>query len=233
MNSSDELYLVLSNTAILPAVVYSFFLGLWPEFSLLTALGTNSTLYHLCQGNFFCIITTSVLGQPDFYVLQKTDEFFVNIAIVYFVMYFLWIPREIILLVVFLVSPMFMMTIFSGSVYTNLILGVVIGISVFAVLIYCVFVKEEFEFSLISGILALILLITGFVFFLLGGDPNESDNYGIYHGNWHTFLMLGLFFVIDLRYGYLQIVIDSKGIRLRKNMENRKRYFKTSHFLKI
>ncbi|NJM99247.1 MAG: hypothetical protein HC800_20785 [Phormidesmis sp. RL_2_1] len=60
--------------------------------------------------------------------------------------------------------------------------------------------KNRIKMYILSGILAAILVVSGFVLFIVAGDPGDSL-YTWLHGTWHILIFLGAYFVIDLKYG--------------------------------
>ena len=221
MNSGSELYLILSNIAILPAIFYAWTRRLYPEAGLLTSVGINSFLYHSCQGNFFCIVRDTCIGETKYTTLQNSDEFHVNITIIWFIMFFLSIPRNVAIGVVFLISPIFLISISTQGPNLLFILIGTIAISGVFTAIYSFLLYRKLKFSYVSAILAFILLVSGFTIFYIGGDPNQLSNYNVYHSTWHILLMTAVFFVLDIRYGSRYVVIDGDGIRVYN-----KKYYK-------
>ncbi len=74
--------LVVSNIALLPAIIYAKQKSLVPEFSILAIVFFVSSFYHLCQAGFVCILGI------DFTTLRLADHFFVYSALVWIVLYF-------------------------------------------------------------------------------------------------------------------------------------------------
>ncbi len=213
MNSNSDLFLILSNVAIIPAILYSYVKRLWPETTLLTTVGIVSFLYHSCQANFYCIVRDMCPGKTKYTTLQNSDEFFVNITIIWFIMYFMRLPRNLSIAVVFAAAPVFLISIFTHGPDLLFILVGVILISGFSSIIYSILLYRHIKFSYPSAVIALIFLIIGFTIFYIGGDPDKPQNYGTYHSIWHILLMIAVFFVLKTRYGTKYVIIDTNGIR--------------------
>lgn len=217
MNTNGELYLILSNIAMLPAIIYAWFRRLYAETALLITVATVSFLYHACQGNFFCIVRETSFGEQKFVILQNTDEFFVNITIIWFVMYFLNVPRDVEFAVVFTIAPILLISILSNTANTLYILIGAISVAGIVAFSYSLILNRKFRFSYIPAFIALFLLIGGSLFFYFANDPGTSDNYSSFHATWHVLLMLAVAFVLHTRYGPHHVVLNESGIEFHNH----------------
>lgn len=195
MNSPGEYFVVFSNLAIIPSIVISIVEEKLGNASILTGNLVISTIYHLCQSDFFCIFETEIQGERNYRLLQDADQFQVSLTISWFVMYFLGIKTSYAATALFLLIPVFLLSVLSGTGSLHTIILVSIVLLIAGVLIYGVIKKNTVAFNLWYAIAASVLLITGFVFFVIGEDPGRHQ-YNTFHSLWHIFLMLAVFFVV-------------------------------------
>jgi hypothetical protein len=216
MPSATDLYLLFSNVVIVIPIVYAFSRKLYAEASLLTTVGVISTLYHACQADFYCIFNSNLKHHSNDKLLQYSDEFFVDTTVIWFILFFLEFEIQYRIAVIFFVQPIFLLSVLSQSSHTpTIVLVTIFGITFFA-LLRSIFLYKRIYAELESGIIALILLISGFVIFYLGGDDGINE-YGTLHSTWHILLMLSLLFIIRTKvtFGryYLIFEVDKVPIK--------------------
>ncbi len=206
----EGLFLVISNIALLPAIIYAFYLKLIPETSIISVVFIISTVYHLCQAGFICLLTI------DFVTFQFSDHFFVYSLLVWIVLYAIGLPLEfrfaIFIWIQALLFPLLLE--FKNTWWFG---GFIIGfIVLITVLLLSLIIRAIPRINIFSLIAAVILLGIGFALHLIGGDPtppshdqqhlkNEEDDinhkYVWLHSLWHIFSMLAIYYVLDLKYG--------------------------------
>lgn len=199
----EGLLLVGSNLALLPAIFYSHHLGLIPESAILSTVLVISTVYHLCQTGFLCILDIG------FTTFQLEDHFWVYGALVWMILYvvgldlpyrftiFIWVQALLFPLILEFMEQWW----FSGFAIGFLVL--------IAILLLSLVVKGIPRFNIFSMLAAVILIGTGFAFHIAGGDPTppSSENgetnhkYAWLHSAWHIFVMLAAYYIIDLKHG--------------------------------
>ena len=219
MNSSGELYLVLSNVAIIPAIVLAVFEELYDLASLFASLATVSTLYHLCQSDFYCIFISDIKGEQKYRLMQLMDEFLVSITIIWLVMFFLEIRKKIAISFLFLYIPVFLVTLLGDYSNTLLILGISITILIVSAVICAVIENNGLHISIKATIIAVILMAVGFAIFYIGGDPGITSQYNSFHGTWHVLLLMSMYFIIKIKYGKIDLKVDLNGIMKVKQKE--------------
>lgn len=210
MTNSNGLFLVLSNLAVLPAFIYAIFLGQIPEASILGIVGLVSFFYHLCQAGFYCIVTETCVTQDNFSILQFADEFFVFLALLWFIAYWFkfntrTVLLEITIAFIFIAEAIVFIPLVADS--GNFIFYEVslIALSLVASFIWMLIWRQR-KMGWKGLGLALGLIITGLILFYVAGDPGDT-NYDIVHGVWHILLFIAAFFILDTRYGNLERVL--------------------------
>ncbi len=204
----EGLFLVGSNLALLPAIRYAYVLGLLPESSILSVVFVVSSVYHLCQAGFICLLDI------DFLTFQLQDHFFVYGALVWITLYFIGLTLAerfaIFIWVQALLFPLIL-----EFVKTWWLSGFVVGFVVLiAILLLSIVVRGFPRFNIYSMIAAILLVGVGFAFHLIGGDPTPPDQkdgetnhkYAWFHSAWHVFIMLSVYYVIDLKHGHSWLV---------------------------
>ena len=189
----EGIFLILSNLFLLPAILYAYELGDWPEFHILFNLMKVSAAYHTCQANFFCFWF-------DIKILQLADHFTVYITLFWIALYFtgtkldtrfsIWIGLILLLFPCLLV--------YEDNIW--------LPISLICVLIPMVIFlfwwsKDGIkEFRIVNILIGTVLLASGFFLYVMGGDP-IGHVYAWTHIFWHIFSMLSIYFIIDIRNG--------------------------------
>ncbi len=204
MSAIDAVLLVGSNIALLPAIAYTYRLGLTPELSVLAAVFVVSSVYHLCQTDTVCLLGVR------FTVFQHQDHFFVYGALVWIVLYLigLRLPQRFAVFVWIqaLLFPL-ILEFMSAWWFSGLVVGIVV---LSAVLLVAIVTKSVPKYNLFSLVAAVVLTAVGFALHVVGGDPSPPSetggsanrSYTIFHSLWHIFVMLAIYYVIDLRHGH-------------------------------
>jgi len=216
MQTSGDFYLVFSNITMVLAAVYAFSRKLYATASISTTVGVVSTFYHLCQRHFYCILETDLSQHSSYKFLQYSDEFFVDTLVIWYILFFLEVKKEYITAVIFLTQPIFLLSILSNSGHTITIVYVTIFSILFFALVRSIILYRRIYIEFGSGIIALILLIGGFLNYYFAGV--YEDKYATLHSTWHILLMLALFFIIRskitvVRY-YIILEVDKRPIKL-------------------
>lgn len=208
-NQSD-LFLLLSNVAVVPATLIAVLLKRYASAALITTVAVVSFLYHSCQANFFCVVNNTVQGERHYYLMQKSDEFFVNVAIVWFVLYAIELGAFLSATVVFSLQGVFLLVLLSGSEYSTTILSSTIAVVTFFAFIYVLMRPKRLAFSIMPSLAALALLASGGTLFVVAGN-NGEEKYWLYHSLWHVLLFLSVFFVLLIKTpGYSLILKSNK-----------------------
>jgi uncharacterized protein DUF3522 len=187
------IFLLVSNLAFLPAILLAAEKRLITEIFLFVVTMTTSIVYHLCQANFYCI--------ASFNALQTSDHFFVYSTLIWVVLFFVEMPMAyrtgvFILLQAFLLPSIIILV--SNSWYVALVLiGVLIVIAFYAVMIYLHGLPNFYEPDVITSV---VLLGAGIGFHIAAGSPSLNAQYGIFHGFWHIFAMLSIFYVMRSKF---------------------------------
>ncbi len=197
------LFLLLSNLALLPAIVLSFRYRLIPETSLMLVVFVASVLYHLCQVNFVCILDL------QFKTLQFMDNFFVYSLLTWIILYFIGLNLadrfSIFIWFQILVFPLVL-----EFMNTWWLAALIIIFLIFVILFIILLIIRKlprFHYGIFG--VGMLLVLVGFGFHIIGGEPTqpkgeitpEGQHYAIYHSIWHILVMLGVYFAIDLKHG--------------------------------
>lgn len=218
-SDSDGLFLVLSNLVVLPALVYAIILGQIPEAVILGVVGLVSFFYHLCQAGFFCIVTNTCVLGDDFLILQKADEFFVFLALIWFIAYWFRFNTRTVLLeltisFIFIAIAIVFIALVSGSsnfIFYEVALIVVALVASFIWML--IWRRKRMGWEGLG--IALGLIIIGLILFYVAGDPGDP-NYDLVHGIWHILLFVAAFFILDTRYNNLRrVFIHGESIKTR------------------
>ena len=197
------LALVLSNLALVPAIYLAFKYRLLPEANLMLVVFVGSILYHLCQVNFVCVL------ELEFKTLQLMDNFFVYSLLTWIILWFIGLKLEE-RFIVFVWFQLFQLPLILDFVNTwwlaSLFIIFLVFVTVFLVLLV---LKQMPQFHRGVFFFGLLLVLVGFGFHIIGGEPSQPKNtvtpevehYAIYHSIWHIFSMLGIYFAIDLKQG--------------------------------
>lgn len=203
----SNLFLLMSNVAVVPAVMFAVYKKKFDSAAIIATVAVVSFLYHSCQAGFFCIFNTDIPGKSNFYLLQKSDEYFVSIAIVWFVLYAIEIRSLLASTLIFSIQAIFLLSLLSGKDYATTIVGVAIGVGILFAIVYFMIKPKMLAFAIVPSVVSLVLLASGFALFIVAGDPGDK-NYWVYHSLWHIFLFLAVFFVLMTKTGGDSIVID-------------------------
>lgn len=182
------LALILSNLALVPAIIYAAYKQYVTELVFLVLLFTSSTTYHICQADFGCVFTMRAL--------QTTDHFMVYSTLVWITLFFLRLPlvTRICLLIIAQVPLLPALVDFLDNWWIAVAL---VGYLVLIGIISMVVMKRFPTTNLIDFYVAVLLLGVGFFLHVFAGTPG-SENYGTLHTVWHVLAMLALFFVLLL-----------------------------------
>lgn len=184
------LALVLSNFAAVPAISKAVESKNYVEACVLTVVFFISSFYHMCQAEFFCILTVSNH--------QITDHFFVYSALVELLLFFLdveIVPKMCIFIIIqSILLPAIIKWIHSWALAGALIGGLVI------MSLLSIFWYKIPKFDKLDVYSALVLIGVGFFFHIYAGDPGDPK-YPPYHSLWHLCAFIAAYFVIAIRDG--------------------------------
>lgn len=224
------LFLVGSNWALLPAIIYALKLRLIAIFTVLAIVFLQSSVYHLCQVDFGCVLDI------QFEILRSGDHFFVYSALIWIAMYFIDLQDNykiaVLLVFQFILLPLILQ--FVDTWWFSLVIIILLVVVIVALLLFVT--KTPPIVKVPSLIVMLLLLAGGFVFFYLGGEPfspdeadvesDSSKKYSTFHSLWHIAVMLSAWYAIDIKYGqsviYGQSLIVSKAIDVVTKMKKKK-----------
>lgn len=202
--------LVSSNAALVPAIAYATRWGLLPEAAILSVVLVVSSLYHMCQAEFVCVLGISL------FTFQLQDHFWVYSAIIWIALYFVGLDVRIkfavFVWVQMLVFPL-LLEFIKMWWFGGLVIGIVI---VVAIILLTLVVRGIPRFNVVNMIAAVVLVAVGFVLHVLGGDPIEvvvdkdtgertvtgDQDYPVYHTLWHVFVMVSIYYILDLPRGH-------------------------------
>lgn len=196
---AEGIFLVLSNLAILPALLYSIQYKLIPELTILFIVFVISSFYHLCQTEFYCII-------PDFKTHQTADHFFVFTALIWVILYAFAIPLKYRISLTFIFQALILLPLIF---YVNLdwlsalFIGFIITILIF---IFALITQQFPKFNIYNFLIVFILITVGLILHVIGGDTSSSF-YSWTHSAWHIFSMLAIYFALDLRRGKIHHIL--------------------------
>jgi len=188
--TSEGLYLVLSNIAIVAAIWLCFYHRRYPEATVAFVVFAISSTYHLCQSGFYCV--------ADLEVLRRADHFFVYSLIIWYTLYWLELPLDIRFSTFFLLTA-FLYPTSAENLSSNVFTGIAIGVIAFVAFIYIIFINMKIpRITLIETIIIVALAGTGIGLDAYAGDVTDN-NYPYAHGTWHILTMLALFFFISMK----------------------------------
>ena len=201
----ESIVLIGSNIALLPSIWYAGFLGLIPEVAIISVVFTVSTIYHLCQVGFVCIL------EMKFTTFQLLDQFFVYSLFVWMTFYFIGLELQYRFAILVVIQALLVPLLIEFA-HTWWFAGIIIGIVVvIALLLLSLVVRGIPKFSAISMFLVILLLGTGFALHVIGGDPFPPDRdlteeekisqYAWFHSAWHVLAMLSVYYVLDMKRG--------------------------------
>ncbi len=202
--------LVSSNAALIPAIAYATRWGLLPEAAILSVVLVVSSLYHMCQAEFVCVLGISL------FTFQLQDHFWVYSSIIWIALYFVGLDVRVRFAVFVWVQTLIFPLVLEFIKmwwFGGLVIGIVI---VIVVILLTLVVRGIPRFNVVDMIAAVVLVAVGFALHLLGGDPIEvvvdevtgertvtgDDDYPVYHTLWHVFVMVSIYYILDLRFGY-------------------------------
>lgn len=207
--SSADLFNVFSNLFALPAIFIALNFSLWATSALVASVASVSFLYHACQTGLFCIFSSDVPGEQDFFLLLVADQILVSLAIIWFAFYILEIPFRVTTASVLFTLPIFYLSYVSSTPAQDAIVWSVIGAFIGAAVMYVIILRKDLRFGILSTSAAIFLGTIGLILFLVDEDAGgiESNNYNGLHGSWHMLIFLTLFFVIYIKYEKRRIYI--------------------------
>lgn len=208
VNQSD-LFLLLSNIAVVPAFLYAIAIKKFDSAAILATVSIVSFLYHSCQTNYFCVFNSDIPGESNFYLLQKSDEFFVTIAFVWFILYAVGIGSILTATAIFSLQGVFLLSLLSGKSYSTTIIAITIGIAAFFAIVYALIRPKRLYFVILPSFVSLALLAAGFTLFIIAGDPGETKYY-LYHSFWHILLFIAVFFVLMIKANGYSLILKNK-----------------------
>lgn len=197
------LALLLSNLALLPAIYLAFKYRLIPEANMMLVVFVGSVVYHLCQVNFVCILGFK------FETLQFMDNFFVYSLLTWIILYFIGLNLAE-RFTVFVWFQIFVFPLILEFIDTWWLASIFIVFLAFvALFLTLLLLKKMPHFHRGIFFFGLLLVLVGFGFHIIGGEPSqpkntvtpEAEHYAIYHSIWHIFSMFGIYFAIDLKHG--------------------------------
>jgi hypothetical protein len=189
----ESVLLILSHFALVPSFIYFWLFKQFPEATIVAVLFVSSNFYHFCQAGYFCWV-------DSFETLQKADHFIVYLVVFWLMMWFIDLSLETRICIFFIVQYF----LFPLSLFYIHASWLGIAFVVFLVVLFIVLTGvmpnkfPEVHFS--SLIVLAILLVVGVIFFLIGGEPGETE-YPWTHTLWHVCVMFGIFFLADARFG--------------------------------
>jgi hypothetical protein len=193
MNNTDlfaGLALIVSNIALFPVIALASYKKVYTLACFFSCLFCASSIYHVCQANFYCFTT--------FHNHQVIDHFFVYSTFIWTLFYFLKMSLELsicILIVFQLILILCIMKWIESWALAGIIMGTLLILTIVILLIY-----GPPKFDKIDLICALILIGIGFFLHVWAGDPGDS-RYPFSHSLWHVLAMLSGYFVIEIRDG--------------------------------
>lgn len=199
----EGIILIGSNIALLPSIWYAANLGLIPEVAIISTVFTVSTIYHLCQVGFVCILDMEV-G-----TFQLLDQFFVYSLFVWMTFYFIGLELQYRFAILVLIQAILIPLLIEFS-NTWWFAGIIIGIvAVVSLLLLSLVVRGLPRFNPVSLFVAILLLGIGFTLHVVGGEPFHPDSdlseqetisrYSWFHSVWHIFAMLAVYYILDTK----------------------------------
>jgi hypothetical protein len=209
--SSDPtgLFLVISNIAAIPAIVYALYRCLFPEATLIIIIAIVSFFYHMCQSDYWCLVSSDCQNKADFVIMQMMDEFFVFVVIIWFILYFFEIRLRYRIVLTFIIQTIIFIPIVRNVYILIFEAAIIGGIIIISIIILIFLSKKSISFYIFSTIVAIILIVVGFSLFIVAGDPDDSL-YPWLHSVWHILLFIAILFVLDMKYGKTDTLIIRK-----------------------
>lgn len=225
MSSTD--FVIWSNLSALLAISYAFSLGEFHATGLTSISMIISIMYHYCQTGRGCIATPKACYN-DYTFWQWADEFFVFLLIIFYIAYTLKLTRggrnSFWVVFFFIVSLpfIFLTLIFNINFWICELVLILVGLGLFVVSF--LYQKKKFA-ALLSLLVAIGLVIGGFIVFYFGGNPGDS-RYETLHGIWHILIYLAAFFLLDVPYGNFKRLYYRIFSKKRKHTRFRHTWFK-------
>ena len=197
------MFLVLSNVAIVPAILYAHIRHLIPEMALLTAVLAASTAFHMCQVEWFCF-------GVELRELQIVDHFMVYTALVWFSLYFAGVAERPRTGITIGVAPVMLVAIvhFIGTLMDGAIIVALVLVLTVLALTYAFYARGGPPVAWGALVVSMGLLAAGVFLHVFGGDFGPSNvKYPVAHSIWHILSMLALYYVIGIPYR------DENGLR--------------------
>jgi len=189
---ADGLALVLSNLALLPAIVVSLLNNLFPEAIVLSVLLFTSSFYHICQSGFACLY--------PFDALQIADHFYVYTVVVWITLFFIGLKLRFRFIIAFIIQAALFPAVIV-YLHSWAVAGILIGSLVVVVILILSLTMSDFPKIDWLDLTTVILLIGGgFGLHVYAGDPG-SPNYAVSHSIWHILSMIAVFFIIEMKIG--------------------------------
>jgi len=196
-NYVQGIALVISNCALLPAIIATFRRQLWFEFTSFLALFISSTVYHMTDAGLVQI------PYINYHTLQTMDFCFGDYYAIVLILYitdllpssYLTIPRMISLYLIFFITLLGETE--SAAILWNLdeaVIGLVIVIFILPNLVKWIargFPNYKWKYLLYGCLCSIAGALSGI--FL------EQWNYWFFHSLWHLCMMLGGYFFILFR----------------------------------
>lgn len=191
---------VISNFILAPVISLCIRKRFFMEACIISVLFFASFFYHMCQAEFYCIVSVSNH--------QIMDHFFVYSTFVWMAL-FLVNTQIIPKVCVYVIAQAFLLPSIIKWMNSWALAGTIIVITIL-VLVTVAAYNGYVTFDTWDLFCALILIITGLVFFSLAGDPGDK-RYPGYHSLWHTTSMSSLYFVVAIRDGESELkkVVDT------------------------
>lgn len=193
ISTIEGLFLVTSNLALLPAIIYSLKRKLYPEAALFISLALVSTAYHYCQSGVVCVFS--------FKALQTTDHFFVYSAMIWLVLYFVdlkLVPKYMIFILLQMgLLPSIIDYINEGWILSAVVISVIVIIGGFIII---AILRGFPKCDILDLFTAVLLIGGGFFFHVYAGSPGDK-NYAWSHAIWHIMSMLAIFFILEVKDG--------------------------------
>jgi hypothetical protein len=184
---AEDVFLVISNLALFPAIYYAFKKGYYLEVAILSVMFWASTIYHICLAGLFCI--------SQLPVLQISDHFFVYQTLIWIALFFIRVPERgrVVLL---LVSQLFLLPYTIQYMKSWWLTGIIIGVVALTLVVLVSFVTKRLpRIHLIDFLVLTVMLGVGFFLHIWAGEPGEK-NYGWAHSLWHIGSMLPIVFIV-------------------------------------
>lgn len=204
---AEGIYLIVSNAALIPAITLALYYYLYAEAVVLGVLLYSSSVYHLCQAQFYCIFPLQVL--------QESDHYFVYSTLLWISLYFAGLNLTERFCIYYFFQAFLYPTILrfmKDTVFIIVIIVIIIGITIFAI----IFIVQRFpKFSFWEYFITAALIGSGLALHIYAKEP-ENSTYPIAHATWHVLIMLAIIFIIQIREGK-NLFIQNYNLFLQKH----------------